>query len=386
MVPDSKACQPADLDELAEARFGPLGVAEIKLLRAVIKGETAYCGPNERDGDPNNDPASADSWGPEREIRADLIRWLCIAGSARDRVDPRGIRVHAARITGRFDLSFVVVPFFLGILRCFFSEDLDLRLIEIPSISLIGSRFPSLNADHAIVKGSILLSGASCMGPVQLRVARIGGNLECEGAKFQNAAVAQVDESGMALRAEAIKVGGVVLLRNGFAAEGQVRLYGAEIGGSLECDGGKFKNPARANVKESGTALSAECAKVGRSVLLRKGFSAEGRVQLTGAEIGAMLVCDGGEFKNPAQAGVARSGMALYADSAKVAGGVYLCDGFAAEGAVQLAGAEIGGSLECGGGRFKNPAQAEVAESGMALYAENARVGGAVRFRSGFAA
>lgn len=68
MVPDSNLRQPADLEQLAEARFGPLSVAEIKLLRAALKGETAYCGPSERDDDPNNDPSSSDNWGPDRSF------------------------------------------------------------------------------------------------------------------------------------------------------------------------------------------------------------------------------------------------------------------------------------------------------------------------------
>src|SRR6266849_10345943 len=113
MVPSSNLHQPADLEQLARARFAPLSDAEIKLLRAAPKGETAYCGPSERDDDPNNDAANSNIWGSERWIRAELIRWLCVDRDAKDRVDPRGIRAHAARITENLDLSFVVVPFFL---------------------------------------------------------------------------------------------------------------------------------------------------------------------------------------------------------------------------------------------------------------------------------
>src|ERR1700680_2452647 len=100
MLPSSNVRQPADLEQLARARFDSLSDAETGLLRAAHKGETAYCGPSERDDDPNNDPASSEDWGSERWIRAELIRWLCVGRDAKDRVDPRGVRAHGARVTG----------------------------------------------------------------------------------------------------------------------------------------------------------------------------------------------------------------------------------------------------------------------------------------------
>jgi ribosomal protein L18 len=386
MVDSPNVRQPADLEQLARERFDPLSDAEISLLRAAPRGEIANCGLSRRDDDPNNNPVYSDNWGSERWIRAELIRWLCVDRDAKDRVDPRGVRAHAARIRGELDLSFVVVPFFLGLLRCSLSDVLDLRFIEIPSIDLTGTCLASLNADHATVKGSISLQGLWSKGKVQLRGVRIGGNLECDGGKFQNPAKAGIVGSGIALEAPNAKVTGAVLLRNGFAAEGMVRLYGAEIGGSLDCGGGKFQNPAQADVAESGMALVAEGAKVGGGVLLRNGFAAEGIVWLLGAEIGGNLACDRGKFRNPAQAGIVGSGIALEAVNARVTGDVFLRHGFAAEGVVRLFGSEIGGNLECDGGKFRNPAQADIAESGMALNAEGAKVTGGVLLRNGFAA
>src|SRR5712692_3660291 len=386
MVPSSNLHQPADLEQLARARFAPLSDAEIKLLRAAPKGETAYCGPSVRDDDPNNNPADSDSWGSERWIRAELVRWLCVDRDAKDCVDPRGLRAHAAGIRGKLDLSFVVVPFFLELVHCSISDDLDLRFIEVPSIELTGTCLPSLNTDHSTVKGNISLQGLRSKGTVQLRGAHIGGNLECDGGKSHNPAVANIAESGRALDAEGAKVARAVLRRNGFAAEGTVWLYGVEIGGTLDCDDGKFHNPAVANVVESGSSLIANGAKVGGAVLLRDGFAAEGVVVLSGAEIGGNLGCDGGKFHNPAVANVAGSGKALIAEGAKVAGGVLLRNGFAAEGAVELFGAQIGGNLDCDGGKFQNPAVADVAGSGRALIANGAKVGGAVLLRDGFAA
>jgi hypothetical protein len=55
------------------------------------------------------DPAGADQWQSEREIRSELIRWLCIERTAVNKVDPRGVSVHAAKMTGELDLSFATV-------------------------------------------------------------------------------------------------------------------------------------------------------------------------------------------------------------------------------------------------------------------------------------
>src|SRR6266478_73753 len=104
---DDTAEHANDLEALVPQRFGKLSEAEKRLLRAAPKGEGAMCGPNFDDKDPANDPAKAEhGWGPEREIRAGLVRWLCIDPRASKMVDPRGILVHAAKVTDNLDLSF----------------------------------------------------------------------------------------------------------------------------------------------------------------------------------------------------------------------------------------------------------------------------------------
>ena len=64
---------------------------------------------------------------------------------------------------------------------------------------------------------------------------------------------------------------GSVFLRDGFKAEGQVRLLGATIGGNLDCGKGQF-------TKAEGNALHADGVRVEGSVFLRDCFKAEGQV------------------------------------------------------------------------------------------------------------
>ena len=151
--------------------------------------------------------------------------------------------------------------------------------------------------------------------------------------------------SGTALDLGATKIAGSVLLQ--FTAEGKVRLYGAQIQGNLQCDDGDFKNPPQANVANSGMALDAEDIAVTGSVLLCSGFTAEGQVRLYGARIGGDLVCVEGEFINPPQANLYVSGMALDAEGVTVTGAVKFGELFIAEGTVRLYGARIAGNLDC---------------------------------------
>jgi hypothetical protein len=359
MMPKGSGRPVDDLEALARARFPDLSQAELKLLRAAPKGEVAWCGPSRKDDDPANDPAKADEWGHEREIRADLIRWLCVDRDAASAVDPKGIQVHAARITGALDLSFVSVAFPLLMWRCRLTEDADLTSTDLPALNLAGSRVRSVTADGANVKGGIFLrDGFSAEGEVRLAGAQIGGGLDCSGGTLKNGA-------GEALSADGATVKGSVFLRYGFSAEGEVRLLGARIEGDLDCSGGTFKNPGK-------NALSFHKAKVEGGVYLGGGFAAGGQVGLLGAQIRRDLDCTAGTFKNPHK-------RALSADQAAVGGSVFLKDGFSAEGEVRLLGAQIGGNVDCGRGTFKNA-------GGDALRANGAGVRGSVFLGGGFSA
>ena len=359
MLNPSLGGNPEELLKLAEAQFPSLREAERKLLFAAPLGETAWCGPSPKDFDPGNNPLKADSWGPERGIRANLIRWMCIDRQARSHIDPRGIQAHGARIEGGLDLSFVRVRFPLALRCCSVKEEAKLRFLRIPTVSFSGSFVRSINLECAKVKGTASFgNGFCCEGEVQLLGARIGSNLDCGAGKFRNAA-------GKALRADRIKIRGSLFLRNAFSAEGEVRLLGAQIGGNLECNDGSFSNPG-------GSALRGDRMTVHGSVFLRDDFSAEGEVRLLGAQISGNLECNGGKFKNP-------GGLALNADRITVRGNVLLHNGFVAEGQVDLPGAQVGNNFACDAGIFRNA-------RGMALNADSIDVRGFAFFRAGFCA
>jgi hypothetical protein len=271
-----------ELVKLGLAKFTELSESELKVLVAVTSGEYAYCGPSRDDNHPDNNPESADNWGVERDIRAELIRWLCISRDAAAWLDPRGLQVHGTRISGELDFSFAVVRFPLLLVRCCISDEMNLRFAQIDFLALPGSLVPGLSADGMRVRGSLnLRDGFRADGEVRLLGVYIGGNLDCDAGKF-------INPGGKALSADRVKVTGSVFLNDGFQAEGEVRL-GADIGGNLDCSGGKF-------VKLDGHALDVAGARVGGDVFLNIGFSAEGEVNLVGASIGGDCVISGAEF------------------------------------------------------------------------------------------
>jgi len=170
---------------LVPARFQPLSEAEKKLLRAAPTTDLAVCGPPDLKG-AAYDASKADAdWGPERVIRADLIRWLCVDEVAKKRVDPSGIGVYGAKISGGLNLVAVVLPFRVVLIHCRLTEDANLEDAQVPLLDLEGSWTHAIQADRLNVRSGIFLrNGFQAEGEVRLLGAQIGGDLTCTGGAF----------------------------------------------------------------------------------------------------------------------------------------------------------------------------------------------------------
>ena len=224
----------------------------------------------------------------------------------------------------------------------------------------------ALIANLTTVKGAMFLNnGFSAEGEVRLVGARVNGDFDCKGGRFNNL-------KGNALSADEMAVGGTVFLNKGFSAEGHVKLPDARIGGGLDCTGGEFRNPKK-------NALSASGVTVGSNMFLCKGFAADGLVNILGANISGNLDCAGGHFYNVGQ-------YALNAERVITGGHVFLNkhfsggnQPFSAHGRVRFANADIGRNFNCKGGRFSHLGE------GSAIAAAGLRTRGAVFLSEGFA-
>ncbi len=161
-----------------------------------------------------------------------------------------------------------------------------------------------------------------------------------------------------------------------------VQIAGAKIVGPLDLEGAQIPHPLvlfdcfigepitlrnadalSVNLDGSRVAeIQADRLGTRGDVFLRDGFHTAGEVRLAGAKIGGSLECSGGTFKN-----------ALNADHATVNGGVLLSQNFHAKSEVNLVAAKIGGDLVCSGGIFEN-----------ALNANHATVNGGVFLSQNF--
>jgi len=344
--------------DLARKKFGTLTEAEENLFQKVVNGETADCSDS---SEKNKDPNGAKEWDEEtRVIRAKCIAWLCTDPEASAMVTHKGIRVKGARIDGELDLEFARISFPLYFEKCAFPGGINIRYAEIRGLFLIGTHTGPIYGDGVKIEGSVYLrNGFKAEGEVRLLGATIGGDLSCIGGQF-------INKGADALSADRLNViKGSVFLNNGFKAEGEVWLVGATIGGNLECDGSQFINPGR-------NALNADGVEIEGGVFLRKGFKADGEVRLLGATIGGDLDCEKGEFIN-------KGARALNGNRMQVEGSVFLRNGFKAEGEVNLIGATIGGVLDCEKGMFINP-------TGYALLAANSNIKGGAYLRKSFQA
>ncbi len=118
------------------AKFRTLTRAERAVLEFadvgnIDRGQFAVAGISTNPADPSNDPAHADKWDVQRNIRASLIRWMSVDPDAIRLIDPQGIRVVGARITGTLDLSQVHVPFGITLRNCAIPEAMELSSAEI---------------------------------------------------------------------------------------------------------------------------------------------------------------------------------------------------------------------------------------------------------------
>lgn len=228
---------------------------------------------------------AAESTSPN--IGAEVLRRL-ITGTLADLVaSPGRLVLRNAQVTDELDLSYLLpgslpsgsLPA-LRFERCVFEKGVVLNKSTILSLTMFGCRVPQLS----------------------LMNCRIDGDLDLTGSAF-----GREERSGeTAIRAEGLSVAGRITLRkihdgDRFETFGPIRLVGARIGGNLEANGAHLRSGS-----SSKGCLILDGAEIDGSVFLQASttmpFQALGGVRMPGATIKRDLVLTGAELNGTGRA------------------------------------------------------------------------------------
>ena len=203
--------------------------------------------------------------GGKRAVQAALLRRCC--HELKDQVDPRGLRLDNAVITGRLDLAGLSVPFPLRFDGCEFDSAPVVEGADLFELALTACpRLPGLLGNGLRLRRDLDLSGSQVAGAhwtnastsrpaaVWLCESEMGGRLLCAGTVIDG-------EGGRAIQADRIRVGGDIRLIRQFRSVGGVRLPGVQLGGSLNLTGASIESV-------DGPALDMGDATVNGSVFL----------------------------------------------------------------------------------------------------------------------
>ena len=234
------------------------------------------------------DPVDADQWADDRRIPADTLRDVLLwAVRHPAKIDPHGLRVRGAHVTGLLDLANMDIPCPIELADCRLSDDISLAATTLPTLSLRGSRIgggtstdadrSALTLDAAHITGDVLLNeGFTAQGKIRAIGATIGGELNLGGATLTN-------PGADALTLDRTRVTGSVFMHKGFTADGKIRAIGATIGGQLNLRGATLTNP-------EAEALTLQASHITGLVLLDDCVNITGTVNLASSHI-ETLVC-----------------------------------------------------------------------------------------------
>ena len=244
--------------------------AETELIEACRAGQPCIL----NDGTRPTAPSDA------TQIRADLLRLLILGGTKDCGLHTSGVWLKGGYITDTLDLRFAKVRGRCVLDACRFDEQPQFAQTELAQLSLEGSHLPGLFAQGIKVEGDVFLSRLSAKGTVDVTGARIGGRLVCIHATFDGGLVKGVQQT--AFLAQGIKV--AHLLLSNLTAKGTVDIKGARIGGQLACAGATFDGgPGKGGVQQF--ALNAQRLHVAQGFIFRKVKSVKGRIHLAAAHV-----------------------------------------------------------------------------------------------------
>ena len=201
----------------------------------------------------------------------------------------RDLTLNRSRLGAALDADGLVVARSLRAVGATIVGDANLRRLHVgDGVDFSEARIAgTVHLPSATIDGDLRLTGASVVAPsgamaLNLDLARVGGTvyLDEESDSASNGAVKETTP---------------------FTARGEVRLVLAKIGGNLDCWGGRFDGGGEARADQPADALYANGLQVDGSVFLAHGLTVRGKVSLRTARIEHYLnIYELGDGQGPA--------------------------------------------------------------------------------------
>jgi hypothetical protein len=334
-------------------RLGELSAAERRVWEAFPHGEPVDLSTGDRESAP---PEHGASWGLERTVRAHILTALLLGEREAEPGHVARLFLTGAHIVGLLDLSDAEISAPVALIGCYFDTAVTVANAQARRLDLSGSWLPALKAGQARVDGDLLLRDCEIPGGLALAGARLAGRLMLNYARLG-------ESGGYALHAARLTIDHSIYCAH-FAAEGGIYLVGARIGGGLHMLDARVTSAG-------GDALEISRATVDDDINFVEGCRVEGIMRLVQTHVHGQINMSGAHLTNPV-------GPAVIADNLKVDQNFY-CANLTATAEIRLLGAQIAGDFVLSGACLNN-------HGGHALDAGSLVVNRGLRCDQGFAA
>ena len=307
----NRSPQPMTPRNLTE--FGALTHPEQQLLAALDSDFYHKCG----DG---GLPAEGDE---ACAIRASLLRLILLGGPDAPRLHEKGLRLRGAWVTGTLDLHGCRVLRDIALADCRFAAPINLQSAAVDTVLLDGSVLPGLIARRLESRGGITLRAVEIGGTIDMRGARLEGELILDGSSVTKDTDVALDVSYATIRGD--------LTLRGCRFRGVVKVSGARLTGDLSLVGALIDGDAS-------VALAADGVTVGGDVVLHE-TRIIGEASLIGTRVSGDLRIESGAFE-------ARGARALTLNRMRIEGALFLRHEAKVDGALGLNGAYAGAIVD----------------------------------------
>lgn len=263
--------------------------------------------------------------------------------------DVRGARNQKRLLVkGRLDLSSVHYSLPLSLKCCEFEEQVDISQSRLETIDLSGSRMPGLKGKGARIDGDLVARFSEFVDEVDIKNAKIAGDLVLTGGQFSCNGGDSFDASGAVISGDVFLIG---YEGRRVEALGSIRLDGVEVGGGVYVSGALLEGRGQ-------SALSFRGSKVKLEVILdasdQHKLECRGEVTFVNSEVEGPFLVRGAALYG-------QQGSALTCEGSQFGSHVVLRSAtdheFVANGAVSFAGSRILGQFRVEGMKIVSLAQ-----------------------------